>query len=81
MHPPVVFDGYVCNGCNKCVEVCPMDIFLPNPEEHSPPLVAYPDECRYCGACWQRCPHRKKNALRIVVPPAMRVSILRGLGV
>ena len=78
MHPPVVFDDRECNGCNVCVEVCPMDIFEPNPQEHKPPLVVYGDECRYCGACWMRCPCRKKHALKIVVPPAMRVSILRG---
>jgi NAD-dependent dihydropyrimidine dehydrogenase PreA subunit len=78
MHPPVIFDELVCIGCNVCVEVCPMDIFAPNPESCQPPLVVYGDECRYCGACWARCPYRKKYAIKIVVPPAMRVSILRG---
>ena len=78
MHTPVLFDDSVCNGCNVCVEVCPMDIFAPNPEEKRPPLVLYGDECRYCGACWMRCPRRKDKALKIVVPPSMRVSILRG---
>ncbi len=78
MYPPVVFNESVCTGCNFCVEVCPMDIFAPNPEDQKPPLVVYGEECRYCGACWVRCPKRDKNALRSVVPPAMRVSILRG---
>ena len=78
MHTPVIFEDSACNGCNICLEVCPMDIFGPNPEAKKPPLVLYGDECRYCGACWMRCPHRKNNALRIVVPPSMRVSILRG---
>ncbi len=77
MHPPVVF-GQACNGCNLCVEICPMDIFVASPEVHGAPIVMYPEECRYCGACWQRCPHRAKDALRIIVPPAMRISILRG---
>lgn len=79
MHPPVVFDEQVCNGCNLCVEVCPMDIFAANPDRHKPPVVVYGDECRYCGTCWARCPRREKEALKIIVPPAMRVSILRGL--
>ena len=78
MHTPVIFEESACNGCNICLEVCPMDIFGPNPEANKPPLVLHGDECRYCGACWMRCPHRKNNALRIVVPPSMRVSILRG---
>jgi NAD-dependent dihydropyrimidine dehydrogenase PreA subunit len=78
MHTPILFDESVCNGCNICVEVCPMDILGPNPENNKPPLVLYGDECRYCGACWIRCPHSKRHALKIVVPPSMRVSILRG---
>jgi NAD-dependent dihydropyrimidine dehydrogenase PreA subunit len=78
MHPPVLFDESVCNGCNVCVDICPMDLFAPNPEKTKPPLILYEDECRYCGACWMRCPRREKHALTIVVPPAMRVSILRG---
>ncbi len=78
MHTPILFDENVCSGCNICVEVCPMDILSPNPEKDRPPLVLYGDECRYCGACWIRCPHSKRHALKIVVPPSMRVSILRG---
>lgn len=78
MHTPILFDDTACNGCNVCVEICPMDIFAPNPQKGRPPFVVYGDECRYCGACWTRCPCREKQALRIVVPPSMRVSILRG---
>ena len=78
MHSPVLFNESGCDGCNICVDICPMDVFGPNPDNGKPPLVLYGDECRYCGACWMRCPHRKKQALTIVVPPAMRVSILRG---
>ncbi len=78
MHTPILFDESVCNGCNICVEVCPMDILGPSPEKNKPPLVLYGDECRYCGACWIRCPHGKRHALKIIVPPSMRVSILRG---
>ena len=78
MHPPVVFNESACNGCNVCVDICPMDVFEVNPEKGRPPLVLYGDECRYCGACWLRCARRHKHALKIVVPPAMRVSVLRG---
>ena len=76
MHPPVIF-GQICNGCDLCVDVCPMDIFASNPEKNMPPIILYGEECRYCGACWVRCPYRTKGAIKIVPPPAMRVSILR----
>ena len=29
---PVIFNEDVCNGCNNCVELCVMDILMPNPE-------------------------------------------------
>lgn len=78
LHAPVLFDEEVCTGCNLCVEVCPMDIFEASPDKGRVPRVVYPEECRYCGACWQRCPYREKGCLRIVLPPAMRLSVLRG---
>jgi len=53
---PVIFHEAVCNGCNICVETCVMDVFLPNPEKGKPPIVAYPDECWYCGGCLMDCP-------------------------
>ena len=27
------FDAEKCNGCNACVEVCPTDVMMPNPEK------------------------------------------------
>jgi len=53
---PVVFDPRVCNGCNRCVETCQSDVFIPSPEKGAPPLVLYPDECWYCGCCVAECP-------------------------
>jgi NAD-dependent dihydropyrimidine dehydrogenase PreA subunit len=78
MFDPVVFDERVCNGCNKCVEVCLMEILQRNREKGKPPVVAYPDECAYDGACWLHCPSRDKGAIEVVPPLPMRVSILRG---
>ena len=34
---PVIFDAKVCNGCNTCVEICVMDLLMPNPEPGKPP--------------------------------------------
>lgn len=35
---PVIFNEDVCNGRNNCVELCVMDILMPNPEKGTPPL-------------------------------------------
>lgn len=80
MFKPIVFNEKACTGCNKCVEVCLMDIMQRNPEKGKPPKVIYPDQCAYDGACWLQCPCRDKGAITIVPPLPMRVSILRGKG-
>lgn len=53
---PVIFHDKGCTGCNICVATCVMDVFLPNPKKGKPPIVAYPDECWYCGGCLMDCP-------------------------
>jgi NAD-dependent dihydropyrimidine dehydrogenase PreA subunit len=52
----VTFDRYLCIGCNVCVDVCQIDIMLPNPEDGLPPVVAFPDECWFDGSCVSSCP-------------------------
>jgi NAD-dependent dihydropyrimidine dehydrogenase PreA subunit len=54
---PVIFNLDACTGCNNCVEVCQVDVFIPNPEEGDPPVVLHPDECWYCGCCATDCPN------------------------
>ncbi len=70
---PVIFDPYVCNGCNMCVEVCQMDVLMPNPEKGKPPIVLYPDECWYGGGCVEYCPLREKGAIKLNHPLMQRV--------
>jgi len=42
-----------CTNCNRCVEVCPTDVF----ELGSPtPLIARLDECTSCMNCELYCP-------------------------
>ena len=53
---PVIFDAEVCNGCNICVDRCPSDVFIPNPEEGLSPIILHPEECWYCGTCANDCP-------------------------
>ena len=78
MFNPIVIDESVCNGCNTCLEACPMDIFEENPLKGGPPIVKYPDECAYDGVCWERCPRSAAGAITVTPPLPMRVSILRG---
>jgi NAD-dependent dihydropyrimidine dehydrogenase PreA subunit len=53
---PVHFNKDRCNGCNHCIEVCPVDVYLPHPEKGQPPIILHPDECWYCGCCVNDCP-------------------------
>jgi NAD-dependent dihydropyrimidine dehydrogenase PreA subunit len=49
------FDGSLCTACNRCVNVCPIDLLLPAVKGGTPG-VAYPDECWFCGCCVMECP-------------------------
>ena len=53
---PLSFDEKICNGCNLCLEVCQVDLMIPNPTPKKPPIVIYPGECWYCGSCVDMCP-------------------------
>jgi NAD-dependent dihydropyrimidine dehydrogenase PreA subunit len=54
---PVTFNPDLCTGCDICVNVCQVDVFIPNPEKGSPPVILHPDECWYCGCCVMDCKH------------------------
>ena len=53
---PITINPNKCIGCNRCVEVCQVDLFIPNPEKGKPPIIIYPGECWYCGCCVDTCP-------------------------
>lgn len=61
---PIVFNAEICTGCNSCVDICQVDIFIPNPERGKPPIVSYPGECWYCGCCVMICPSKGAMTLR-----------------
>ena len=48
-------DPKLCNGCGKCYDECPMDVFGWD-EAARRPTVAHPGECRFCLICEMNCP-------------------------
>ena len=68
---PVIFSPSLCIGCNTCVDVCQMDVFIPNPEGGAPPVILFPEECWYCGSCVEHCP--QDGAIRLNHPLMQRV--------
>ena len=53
---PLSVDKDRCIGCNRCVDACQIDIFLPSDENDPFPKIIWPGECWYCGACIMECP-------------------------
>ena len=72
----------VCKGCNVCVEVCPNDVYAPNPEKGKPPIIMFPEECgcRSWGityVCIMDCPLREKGAISVYAPYYLRDRVKR----
>ena len=72
---PVAINPEICNGCNRCVEVCQVDVYAPNPEPRKPPLVLFPQECWQEGSCVEACP--RQGAIRWKRLPIHRVRCRR----
>jgi len=68
---PVNFNADLCDGCLKCVNICQVDIMIPNPEKGKPPIVLFPEECWYCGSCVEECPN--EGAIKLNHPLQQRV--------
>ncbi|MGN1343507.1 MAG: ferredoxin family protein [Traorella sp.] len=62
---PIHFNDNLCVGCNRCVDICQCDILFPNEIKGKHPLLIYPGECYYCGACVMVCPF---DAIELVHP-------------
>ncbi|MFB6340193.1 ferredoxin family protein [Saccharicrinis sp. FJH62] len=69
---PIIINEDLCIGCKKCMEICQVDIFVPNPDTlKKAPLVLYPGECWYCGNCVVVCP--VEGAIKLQHPLMNRV--------
>src|SRR4030042_846714 len=42
----VEFNPDICIGCNLCVDVCPGDVMMPNPEKKKQPILPRPTRGR-----------------------------------
>jgi NAD-dependent dihydropyrimidine dehydrogenase PreA subunit len=69
---PVIRNPGICNGCNTCVNICQIDVYVPNPEKGKPPITLHPDECWYCGCCVNECPRRDQGAIKFNWPLQQR---------
>jgi len=43
-----------CTGCQKCMRVCPMDVFRIDREKKKA-IIAFPENCQSCGICYLEC--------------------------
>ena len=70
----LLFDETKCIGCNSGANICQYDIMIPDPEKGKHPIVVYPGECWYCGACVMVCP--SKGAIRLQHPVMNRTKFV-----
>lgn len=70
---PVTFSDS-CTGCNICAQVCQCDVLLPDTRKGKHPIVMWPGECWYCGACVMSCP---VQAIRLEHPLMNRARFIK----
>ena len=52
-HPEIKLLSSVCDGCGRCVEICPRDVLR---LDGSRPIVVNHERCTLCRDCEKECP-------------------------
>lgn len=53
--PIEMINTNICEGCGRCVTVCPGDVIRID-EDKKVAFIVYPEECMGCGFCSFECP-------------------------
>ncbi|MBI4838427.1 MAG: 4Fe-4S binding protein [Nitrospirae bacterium] len=51
----VAIENEKCDGCEECVNICPVEVFKLEDGKSSPHKS---DECAYCLSCVEACPNK-----------------------
>lgn len=55
IHPEIKFTSSRCDGCGRCIEVCPQDAIFYSPVQGSPKIQLNRNKCHNCGQCVEVC--------------------------
>ena len=70
-----------CNGCGRCLQSCPTDVFrMVELTDRSVALAVYPDDCCDCNLCVIDCP---QHCITVNLAPVAYgfVSIYQRMGI
>ncbi len=67
------FDAARCNGCGRCVEVCPHAVFA---MENKRAVLADRGACMECGACARNC---EMDAITVRAGVGCAAGVIAGL--
>ncbi len=57
MNSPVIIDASLCDGCARCVTICPTDVMRMD-AAGGKAVVTYPEDCHVCFLCVEDCKPR-----------------------
>ncbi|MDB9823515.1 glycyl-radical enzyme activating protein [Deltaproteobacteria bacterium] len=54
-HPEIKFTPSECDGCGKCIPICPANAISPDPESGNDKIIINRELCDNCGECVEVC--------------------------